>query len=196
MRGGVQASNPSGPQRSEEKLQDLLRRLSRETEEDTRNHERGDFEDGERQSSVGKEGKDPVWIPSEENAGEKVTRQETPFVVSNRLRESRFRAFGYDRKGKGVIHFDLDDIGDDEEIVSVTKIEPREEEDEEDEEDKIWKALKPGVQEIIEQGDYEDHEEFLKSWKDAAEPYDGNPLTTEFSHPDKIVWVYQGKIIV
>ena len=45
---GVQAPNPSGPQRSEEKLQDLLRHISWETEEDTRNHERGDFEDGER----------------------------------------------------------------------------------------------------------------------------------------------------
>jgi hypothetical protein len=192
--GGVQASNPSGPQRNEEKLQDLVPPLSRETKEDTRNHEKGDIEDGERQSSVGK-GKDPVWIPSEENASEKVTQQETPFVVSNRLRESRFRAFGYGRKEKRVIRSNLDDIGDDEEIIPVAKIEPREEEDEKDEEYDIWEALEPGVQEVIEQGDYEDPEEFLKSWKNAAVPYDGNPLTSEFSHPDKIVWVYQGKII-
>jgi hypothetical protein len=114
-------------------------------------------------------GKDRVWIRSEENAGEKGTREEMQFVVSNRLRESRFWASGYDRKWTGLILVYLEDVGDDEEIVSVTKIEPREE-------DRIWESLKPSVQEVIEQGDYAYHERFLKSWKDAAEVYDGNPL--------------------
>ena len=195
--GSVQAPNPSGQQRSEEKLQGLLRHLSQESEENTRNHKRGDFENGERQSSMGKgKGKDPVSIPSEENDGGKMTRQEIPFAWSSRLWEHTFRASGYNEE-KGV---DSNDIGDDREILSIPEIALSEEEDEEDKaariwEDKISQALEPGVQVVIEKRDYEDPDEFLNICKEALQSYDESPFASEFSHPDNIRWVYQGEVI-
>jgi hypothetical protein len=76
------------------------------------------------------------------------------------LWESKFRPSVSDRKGKGVVRLDPDDIADREETVSTTDSEPRE-----DEENNIWEALKPGVQEQL---DYETHE-LLKWWNEAAE---------------------------
>ena len=78
------------------------------------------------------EGEGSCPFPSEEIASEKVGEEETPFVVRNRLWESRFRASVSDRKGKGVIRFCPDNVADGEEIVSITDIEPREDENNED----------------------------------------------------------------
>ena len=175
------------PQLRKESLEDFSPHVSDKLKE-TEDSKGGILKGDDDESSGGKgKVKDPVRFPPEEITSEKAWEEETGYIVSHRLWESRFRAYVSDRKGKGVVRLDPDDIADREETVSTTDSEPREDEDEEN---NIWEALKPGVQEQLRNIDYETQEEFLKLWNEAAEAYEMN------SYRETTEWIYRGVAIV